>query len=230
MRLWDVPVEDPRGSLTDERRDLLDLLDGLSDTEWIAPTGAGHWRAKDVALHLLDDDLGWLSRGRDGDQSGLLSTAGSCREFVAALDARNERWVTGAGGSSKRVGVDLLRWSGEEVRRYYDSLDLTGPSRVIWIGRGDVPRWCDLARDLTERWVHQQHIRNAVGRHGNHSRFLPQVLRTFVWAFPHPYDARAPDQKIVVTDLGDRGAWTLTRRGDGWVLDAGGARSPAAVL
>src|SRR6266851_1908008 len=82
MEIADLPLHDPRQSISNERQDLLVLLDDLSDSDWIAATDSGHWRVKDVALHLLDDDLGWLSRGRDGDLSGLLPTDGNYRDFV----------------------------------------------------------------------------------------------------------------------------------------------------
>lgn len=58
VELADLPVHDPRESISSERNDLLVLLEDLSDSDWLAPTEAGHWRVKDVALHLLDDDLG----------------------------------------------------------------------------------------------------------------------------------------------------------------------------
>jgi hypothetical protein len=47
---------------------------------------------KDVLLHLLDDDLGWLSRGRDADLDGLIPMDGDYRDFVAALNQKV--WVS----------------------------------------------------------------------------------------------------------------------------------------
>ena len=228
MELVDLPVRDPRESISGERRDLLDLLRDISDDEWLAPTEAGHWRVKDVALHLLDDDLGWLSRGRDGDMSGLLPMEGDYRQFVESLDAKNERWVVGAGGLSRRVVIDLLRWSGPEVDDFYASVDLGEASAVIWASNDSVPRWFDLCRDLTERWVHQQHIRDAVGRQGTHQRLLPDVLSTFVWAFPHQFDAEAPDGTVVQVGFDVAGTWHLIRSGHRWILEPGTAPAPAA--
>ena len=230
MELADLPVHDPRESLSVERNGLLVLLEDLSEREWLAPTEAGRWRVKDVALHLLDDDLGWLSRGRDGDVSGLLPTGGDYRDFVRALDAKNEQWVVGAGGLSRRVVVDLLRWSGRQVDAFYSSIDLEEPSGVIWASDSSVPRWFDLCRDLTERWVHQQHIRDAVKRPGSHDRLLPDVLRTFVWAFPHQYKAQAPDGTVVGVGLGVGGTWHLVRSGNHWSLEPGPGGQPAALI
>lgn len=230
MELSDLPVHDPRASLMSERQDLLQLLDDLSEADWLAPTEASHWRVMDVALHLLDDDLGWLSRGRDGDMSGLLSIDGEYRDFVRALDAKNERWVVGAGGLSRRVVVDLLRWSGDQVAAYSSVIDLEGPSGVIWASGDSVPRWFDLCRDLSERWVHQQHIRGAVERPGTHTRFLAEVLETFVWAFPHQYVTEAPDGTVVQVGLGTGGTWHLIRSGTRWTLERGHAQTPAALV
>ena len=124
MELADVPVRDVRPLLTEERADLLALLASLGDADWVMPTEAGRWMVKDVALHLQDDDLGWLSSGRDRDRSGLLDDSGDYRQFVAALDAKNQWWVDGASGLSHRVVQDLLEWSGRQVDQYYASLVL----------------------------------------------------------------------------------------------------------
>jgi uncharacterized protein (TIGR03083 family) len=230
MRLTEVPVRDVRPLIAEEQDSLLALLASLRDADWTAPTEAGRWTVKDVALHLLDGDLGQLSRGRDSDHSGLLDTSGGYRQFVAALDAKNQRWVDGASVLSHRVIRDLLAWSGEQVQQYYASIDLHGPSEVAWASDDALPRWFDLARELTERWVHQQHIRDAVGAPGTHDRRLPEVLRAFVWAFPHQYRPEALRGTTVDLDFGTGGNWALTRDAEGWVLDEGAARNPAASL
>ena len=230
MCLDKTPVRDVRPLMGEEQASLLALLASLQDADWAAPTEAGRWTVKDVALHLLDGDLGQLSRGRDGDHAGLLDSSGDYRQFVAALDAKNQRWVDGTNMLSHRVIRDLLAWSGEQVQQYYASVDLHEPSSVNWAGDGALPRWFDLAREFTERWAHQQHIRDAVGAPGTHDRLLPEVLRTFVWAFPHQYRPEAPQGTAVHLDFGTGGSWTLTRDAGTWVLDEGTAAHPAAGL
>ena len=44
-----------------ERSALLDLLGDLSASDWEAPTVCAGWSVKDVAAHLLGDDIGRLS-------------------------------------------------------------------------------------------------------------------------------------------------------------------------
>lgn len=113
---------------------------------------------KDLALHLLDDDLGWLSRGCDGDRNGLLAMDDH-ESFVQSLNAKNQRWIDGAQGMSAAVITDLLQWAGEQLDAYYASMDLQGEGHVSWAGDGPVPVWFDIAQDLTERWVHQMQLR-----------------------------------------------------------------------
>jgi uncharacterized damage-inducible protein DinB len=62
--IWASPPLDTRGLFEEERRDLLTLLDSLSASEWLAASSAEGWTVKDLALHLLDGDLGTLSRGK----------------------------------------------------------------------------------------------------------------------------------------------------------------------
>ena len=230
MELDHLPVRDVRDALRAERADLLALLADLSQDEWVAPTDAGHWRVKDVVLHVLDDDFGWLSRDRDADSTGLLAMSGDYREFVRSLDAKNERWVQGAAGLSRRLVTDLLRWSGREVDAHFAAMRLDAPSHVIWASGQAVPRWFDLCRELTERWVHHQHVRDAVDRPGRHDRFLTDVLGTFVWAFPHQYRARAADGTTVELRFGDAGTWHLRRHVDRWVFEDGATPTPDATF
>jgi len=132
--LWTWPPLDVRPELRTEREELLELVASLSQEEWLMPTPATRWCVRDVALHLLDDDLGWLSRGRDADMASLIPMGGDYRRFVQALDDKNQRWVDAASGLSRRVVGNLLAWSGAEVARYYDTLDLAEPAGVLWAG------------------------------------------------------------------------------------------------
>ena len=229
MDLWQAAVEDVRPVLVEERRDLLDLLSRLTPEEWLAPTRVPGWRVKDLALHLLDDDLGWLSRGRDGDRSGLLDMT-EHDSFVAALAAKNQSWVDGAQGLSSNVVIGLLRWAGEQMDEYYATIDLQAEGGVVWASDGPVPQWFDIAQDLTERWVHQRQMREAVDRTEDYeAKYLRLVLRTFVWAVPHQLRASAPAGTELQLDLSSGGRWVVRSTGSRrWELDEGVASRPAA--
>ncbi|MEZ5192235.1 MAG: maleylpyruvate isomerase N-terminal domain-containing protein [Nocardioides sp.] len=147
MDLWTAPATDVRPMLTEERRNLLALLGSLTAEEWAAPSAAPGWVVKDLALHLLDDDLGWLSRGRDGDQTGLLAVADHA-SFVQALAAKNQRWIDGARGLSGPVLIELLEWSGRQMDDYYASMDLGGEGRVDWAGDAPAGRGTTVQVDL----------------------------------------------------------------------------------
>jgi uncharacterized protein (TIGR03083 family) len=229
MDVWSSAPLELGGSLGRERRDLLELLGSLSGDEWLTPTPALGWCVRDVALHLLDDDLGWLSRSRDGDLTGVIPTHVDHGQFVRALDDKNQRWIDAANGLSQRVVGDLLAWSGEEVAAYHENLVLNEPTDVRWAG-GEVPGWLGIGRDFTERWVHQKQIRQAVGRPGDHDRYLPTVLSIFVWAFPHQYHPVAEVGTTVDLNLGTSARWHLVRNEANWELKNGPAASPAAAI
>lgn len=230
MDVWSVPPMDTRVLFGEERHDLLVVLGELTADEWAAPTPAAGWAVKDVALHLLDGDLGRLSRGRDGDVTGLLLVDGTAATLAAALAAKNQRWLDATRQLSSRVVQELLVYSTGQLDEWTAGADLLAPTRVSWASDAPVPGWLDLARELTETWVHHQQIRAATGRETSTTR-LPTVLRTFVWALPHQYRAAAEPGTTVVVDLDVGGRWHLVA-GDTnrWTLEKGAATDPTAGL
>jgi len=69
---------------------------------------------KDIVLHLLDGDLGRLSRGRDGDLTGQLRVERS-DSLANALAAKNDRWIQATRQFSPRVIRDLLLHSTGQI-------------------------------------------------------------------------------------------------------------------
>ncbi len=204
---------------------LLDLLGGLSPAEWEMPTICAPWTVKEVALHLLGADVGILSRGRDGYRLPGPELSGWA-DLVTFVDALNERWMAGARRMSPRLIRDFLGFTGPQVSEYFSALDpyaIGGP--VSWAGAAPAPTWFDLAREYTERWHHQQHIRDAVGKPGStEPRYFAPVLDTFVRALPHTLrDVDAPEGACVALILtGDSGgAWFVRREHATWTLYQG---------
>ena len=212
---------------------LLDLLAGLPAADWDKPTVCMSWSVKDVALHLLGDDVGILSRKRDG--FSLPADIKGWDELVAFINHLNLTWVEATRRTSPRLLLDLLRLTGDQVCAYFDSLDpYTIGDPVSWVGPEPAPVWLDLAREYTERWLHQQHLRQAVDQPGlTGPRFLGPVLDAFVLALPRTYQHTGAAEGTLVT-LTLRGAcgrqWSLRREAGRWELYVGAASTPAAEV
>ena len=208
----------------EEREELLTLLSQLSEQEWRRPTVCAGWSVRDVALHLLGDDIGVLSRKRDDFRPGS-PHIDDWEELVSFLNEWNELWVRAARRISPRLLITLLGVTGEETHQHFRSLDpFTLGEPVSWAGPEPAPIWLDTAREYTERWLHQQHIRDALGRPGlNDRRFLAPVLDTFVRALPHTFrDVDTPAGSRVRLTITGRagGAWALVREAATWQLYA----------
>jgi uncharacterized protein (TIGR03083 family) len=216
------------GLFPGERSALLALLESLPRDDWSRPTIAGDWTVKDVAAHLVADDLGRLSNHRDGHHQPWIPADEPLKVYI---DRRNAEWVTASRRLSPRVVRSLLEFGGQETQRLFESLDpFAIGSPVSWVGPEPAPNWLDLAREFTERWHHQQQIRQAVGAPLlDDPAFLGPVLATFAFALAPPYrEVEAVPGTTVLLSVEGRsgGHWTLVREGTGWSLHVGRADSP----
>jgi len=105
-----------------------------------------------------------------------------------------------------------------------------------WPGREKKPRRTGSTSggSTTERWLHQQQIREAVGAEGlTARRWLQPTLDIFVRALPFTYQrVKAPvGRSLRFTIEGEAGGvWTLVRGADGWGIFAGWEAGPAATV
>jgi uncharacterized protein (TIGR03083 family) len=210
---------------------LLKLLSGLDAPDWQKSTVCSGWSVKDVALHLLGVEIFNLSRRRDGHTSGTSIEGWS--ELVPFLNKWNADWVQVARRISAPLLLHLLKDTGGQMNEYFRTLDLQAQGgSVAWAGAGPAPVWLDLAREYTERWHHQQHIRDATGHPGfMQPRYLAPVLATFVRALPRTFETipAAPGISVTLTISGASGGrWTVMRVGDSWRLYVGAPLGPTA--
>ena len=205
--------------------ELLTLLSGLTAEEWEQPSNNPGWSVKDIVAHLLGDEMNQLSGRRDGyrQESRAIS---DWSELLDYLNTMNETWVQVMRRLSPRLLCDLMRFTGTQVCELFASLDLYAMGwPVSWAGPEPAPVWLDVAREYTERWHHQQQIRDAVGKPGlMQPRYLHPVLDAFVRALPHTFrDVAAADgTAVVLTISGDGGGeWSLLHEGGRWQLYVG---------
>ena len=212
---------------------LIELLRSLSASEWDAQTVAPRWKVRDVAAHLLDTVLRKLSIVRD---AWYVETAQiqSPRDVVALVNRLNEEGVTVYRRLSPRVLIDLLEIACEQSASFHESLDPCAPAAfgVSWAGETTSLNWFDTARELTERWHHQQQIRVAVNRPGIMTPELYHpVLDCFLRGLPYLYrDTDAPAGTLLLVEItGDCGGnWLLSRASHRWELVKESAAEPAA--
>lgn len=215
------------------RAELLRILRGLSEEQWQQPTACAGWTVKDVALHILGDDLGVLSYKRDkfSERADFDGWDG----LVRWVNQRNAAWVQATRRLSTRLLCELLEFSGASFTGYIASLDLYAPGPpVSWAGKGPAPVWLDVAREYTEQWLHHQHICDAVGSTSLKERkFFFPVLDTFARALPHAYRevAARPGTVVELAITGDvGGTWYVARKGQGWNLYTQVDASPACTV
>jgi len=207
-----------------ERR-LIELLKSLGSDDWDKPTVSPKWKVRDVAAHLLDTQLRALSFARDGHRvrkRGFRSPA-SLGSFINRL---NQRGVRTFRQLSPRVLISVMEVASRQLSRYHQSLDpfAAAPFGVSWAGEAVSANWFNTARELTERWHHQQQIRLAVDRPGIMTReFYYPVLDCFMRALPYSYRkiSGRPGTFVEIVVSGKCGGrWYLYRDPEAWRLTA----------
>jgi uncharacterized protein (TIGR03083 family) len=212
--------------------ELVALLRGMATDDWSRPTACALWSVKDIVAHLLDSCLRRLSFGRDRLDPTPDRRIGSYLELVGYLNDLNATWVAALRRLSPRVLTELTAWVAPQLHAYFKSLDPEQPALfpVAWAGQETSANWFDIGREYTERWLHQQQIREAVGSPGLTARpWLHPVLDIFVRALPFTYrDIAAERGTDVQIDIQGPagGTWTLRCTGDAWALFVGRAPSP----
>jgi uncharacterized protein (TIGR03083 family) len=203
---------------------LLELLKSLSTEEWRFKTLARQWTVKDIASHLLDGNIRTLSFLRDqyiGEQPGKIDTY---QDLVDYLNRLNADWVKATKRVSPAVLIELLEVTGKEYIEQLNKLDPFAPAifSVAWAGQTESPNWFHIAREYSEKWHHQQQIREAVGKPGIVTReFFYPLIDTFMQALPHTYrnvNAEEGTSIIVTVTSGMGGEWILEKSEKNWSL------------
>jgi uncharacterized protein (TIGR03083 family) len=204
---------------------LLELLDEFTVEDWTRPTVHPQRNVKDLTAHLLQGSLWRVSTLRDGYRPAEAPSA-TREELVRAIQRRNREFMAALRPASPALLRELLARYDAELLGLFSGLEPEAPGLgVVWAGEWVSPNWFDVAREYTEKWHHQQQLRDATGRRPltDPSLFVP-ALETFARALPFAYRNLAkPVGSSIAVSLGPPAGigWTLRREPSAWVLYAG---------
>lgn len=203
---------------------LIELLRSLTAEEWNKPTIAKLWTVKDIAAHLLDGNIRTLSLDRDRHQLLPDRSINHYNDLVDYLNELNAVWVKASKRLSPQVLTELLEITGKQYSAYWEKADLFADAifSVAWAGEQTSKNWFHIAREYTEKFIHQQQIREAVNKPGIITKvlFYP-FIETFMQALPYTYrNTKAATgtavEVTVSTEVG--GSWFVVKEKEEWVL------------
>ncbi|MFY7901166.1 MAG: maleylpyruvate isomerase N-terminal domain-containing protein [Chitinophagaceae bacterium] len=203
---------------------LIELLLSLNNDEWHKPTIAKLWTVKDIAAHLLDGNLRGISIGRDSYLVAPDKQINSYTDLVQFLNDLNKSWTNAAKRLSPQVLISLLESTGKEYTSYIQSLNPFDKAifPVAWAGENESLNWFHIAREYTEKFIHQQQIRDAVNKQTLFTRelFYP-FIDTIMYALSYTYRNVSANINTIInvhitTEIG--GIWNLKKTQNGWEL------------
>jgi uncharacterized protein (TIGR03083 family) len=214
---------------------LIQLLQSLSKEDWNKPTIVRGWTVKDIAAHLLDTSVRSIANSRDAYINKPENAVDTYADLLLYLNRMNADWVN----AMKRVSPEMLTaWIASSSKDFIATFFEKDPFTpavfpVAWAGDTTSPHWFHTAREFTERWHHQQQIREAVNKPGILTRqFYYPVLDTFMMALPYNYkniEAKANTVIEIVISGEAGGNWFLTKQ-DKWLLGKGNELPVAASV
>lgn len=233
-----LPEIDAVTIFEETQHELISLLKSLSAEEWKYPTSSSKWNVKDVVAHLLDGDLRRLSLHRDKhklpDPSDPINDYESLVDFLNVL---NNTWVRAAKRLSPKLLIELTEFTTPKVVQRLKSLDPKGTAlfSVGWAGETESENWFDIAREYTEKWHHQQQIREATGRPLLvEEQWLLPLINTLIRGVPPVYNKHVPNAnnekiKIYISGVIDE-AWLLAIENNHWQLFKADNETPDTII
>jgi hypothetical protein len=213
-------------------KELISVLKSFKPSDWDRITICSPWSVKDVAAHLLGGNFGRLWY-HPAEKPTRENQDQNFDQLVSIINQNNELWVQAAKRISPELLIEILQLTDQHLYEYFKTLnpfDKAGIT-VAWASDKLPPNWLDIAREFTEKWLHQQHIREAVDLPLLTDKiWLTPVLDTFMLALPFSFRSvkREIGTSITIQITGEAGkSWTLIRDQFDWQLFIG--EDPQAI-
>lgn len=195
-----------------EHADLDELVAGLDEAGWDAPTPAEGWAVRDQVSHLAYFDEAGLTAAVEPDRFREQAAA-----LIAALAEDPDATDVSVQRGRDSSGPELLAWwraSRTSMVAAFRRLDPR--DRLPWYGPDMGARSFATAR-LMETWAHGQDVRDALGRPAATSGRLRHVAHIGIGARPFAYAINRmelPDEQVrVELAAPGGGTWTWGEEG-----------------
>jgi uncharacterized protein (TIGR03083 family) len=226
-----IPVLEP---LRTVNQALLELLDGFDNDDWHRPTIHRDRNVKDLTAHLLHGSIRRVSGMRDGYRPPTARSFSTAEDLTRFIQEDNRAFMNGMSRVSPRIICELIRQYDPELVRLFEGLRPDAPGLgVVWAGEWQSQNWFDIAREYTEKWHHQQQLRDATGRPPLYDpALLLPALETFARGLPFAYGKLQSSSGTAISIcVGRTGpGWTLRRTGDDWSLWTGVDRNATTSI
>ena len=205
--------------------DLIALLNNIPESEWDNRTCYPTWRVRNIVGHLAQTAMSRLSAQRDRLREISPAKTPSFVALSSIIGDANDAFAQFSDRLSHTVLRDLVSLYEPQLTELLESADPNERATyaVSWAGEVESSMGFDIAREFTERWHHQQQIREAVGATSiTHKNYLQPVLRILALCLPYWFQSVAadPGSEVAVNITGASGGrWVLCRDVDHWRLD-----------
>ncbi|MGK2950533.1 MAG: maleylpyruvate isomerase N-terminal domain-containing protein [Acidimicrobiales bacterium] len=155
---FELPLGDPAGVMTGQRRRLTALLGELDEAQWAVASRCDGWSVQDVAAHLVSTNQFWafsLGSALAGQPTRFLSTfdpVSSPMDLVEAVRAQSSAEV-----------LDQLVATNDALAEAVTGLDAEGWDTIGEAPPGHVPLRAVVLHALWDCWVHERDIALPLG-------------------------------------------------------------------
>lgn len=176
-----------RGMLADERRELIELLRGLTEQEWETPSLCAGWRVRDVVAHLLTDTLGPMAYA-----TAIAKNRGS-------VDRVNGALAESFAALSTAQLVDKFDREGGRLSKYSPRLALSD----LMVHQQDIRRPLGRPRTIpADRLIAVLSYPDPFAFPGKRTRGLRFVATDVGWSWGDGPEVRGPGEAIALAVVG----------------------------
>jgi uncharacterized protein (TIGR03083 family) len=151
-------------ALVTEWRSIADLLASLDDAQWDTPTSLPGWTVRDVAAHLIGTESMLAGQDRPGEPLPEGQRPPHVKNDIGAF---NEQWVAALRHEAPVVVLDRFRAITAEREQALRSMGQEEFDAPSWTPAGQATYGRFMQIRLFDCWLHEQDIRDAVGRPGH---------------------------------------------------------------